>query len=77
MEKREIWHEDPRTKSAALNLLGIFFGFGALFLPFALGALLHWFAATRLLIDAAVLWASVGIFASVLRFPVRLIGPRS
>lgn len=63
-------HEDPRNKSAALNRLGIFFGFGALFLPFALGALLRWLAPTLLLIDAAVLCAAVGIFASVLRFPV-------
>src|ERR1041385_7553423 len=33
-------HTDAKRKSAALNRLGIFFGFGALFLPFVIGALL-------------------------------------
>lgn len=34
-------HDDAGRKSAALNLLGVFFGFGALLLPFTLGALLR------------------------------------
>ena len=34
-------HEDPAAKSAALNLVGLFFGFGALFIPFAIGLLLR------------------------------------
>jgi len=62
-------HADLRRKSAALNLLGVFFGFGALFLPFAIGALLARLAISRLLIAAAVLCAVVGGFAAVLHFP--------
>ena len=34
-------HEDPAAKSAALNRVGLFFGFGALFIPFAIGLLLR------------------------------------
>src|SRR5215469_18138324 len=33
-------HTDAGRKSAALNRLGVFFGFGALSLPFAIGSLL-------------------------------------
>jgi fucose permease len=33
-------HEDSRAKNAALNTLGVFFGFGALFIPFTIGSLL-------------------------------------
>jgi fucose permease len=62
-------HEDPKRKSAALNLLGVFFGFGALFLPFAIGALLAWLSVVPLLVTAAALCAIVGVFAAVLRFP--------
>lgn len=62
-------HDDPKRKSAALNLLGVFFGFGALLLPFAIGALLASFSMGRLLAAAAFLCAAVGVFASALRFP--------
>jgi fucose permease len=62
-------HEDPRRKSAALNRLGIFFGFGALLLPFALGVLLRWFAVTPLLMGAAGLCTLAGVFALFLQFP--------
>ncbi len=62
-------HDDPRSKGAALNLLGVFFGFGALFLPFAIGALLKWLSITALLMGAAALCAAAGVFASALRFP--------
>jgi FHS family glucose/mannose:H+ symporter-like MFS transporter len=62
-------HENPRRKSSALNLLGVFFGFGALFLPFAIGALLAWFSIGQLLAAAAALCAAVGGFAMTLRFP--------
>lgn len=34
-------HEDERGKSAALNILGVFFGFGALFIPLSIGSLLR------------------------------------
>ena len=62
-------HDDPQRKSAALNLLGTFFGFGALFLPFVIGALLASFALSRLLLAAALLTCAAGIFAGCLRFP--------
>jgi fucose permease len=62
-------HEDPRRKSAALNRLGIFFGFGALCLPFAMGALLARLSMATLLLAAAALCAGAGVFASTLRFP--------
>ncbi|HWB95833.1 MAG TPA: MFS transporter [Bryobacteraceae bacterium] len=62
-------HDDPRRKNAALNLLGIFFGFGALFLPFTIGALLAEFSVMPLLIAAALLCAGAGLFAGALRFP--------
>lgn len=39
-------HENESRKSAALNRLGVFFGFGALFIPFTIG----------LLLDVIVLW---------------------
>jgi fucose permease len=47
----------------------VFFGFGALFLPFALGALLAWFSVTSLLFGATLLCAISGVFALLLRFP--------
>ncbi len=62
-------HDDPRRKSAALNLLGVFFGIGALFLPFAIGALLARFPIAVLLDTAAALCAAAGVFAWMLRFP--------
>ena len=62
-------HDDPRRKGAALNLLGVFFGFGALFLPFVIGALVARYSASQLLIATSVLCAAVGVFASCRRFP--------
>ncbi len=62
-------HQDPRRKTAALNLLGVFFGFGALCLPFAIGALLAHFSVTPLLVAAAGLCAAASVFAFALRFP--------
>lgn len=62
-------HDDPKRKGAGLNLLGVFFGFGALLLPFAIGALLARLSVGRLLAAAALLCAAVGVFASGLRFP--------
>jgi fucose permease len=62
-------HDDPKQKGAALNILGVFFGFGALFLPFAIGALLAWFSVGSLLMAAAALCAGAGAFAAALPFP--------
>jgi fucose permease len=62
-------HDDPERKNAALNVLGIFFGFGALLLPFAVGALLARFSIGVLLVAAALACAAAGVFAASLRFP--------
>jgi fucose permease len=62
-------HEDPQRKGSALNMLGVFFGFGALFLPFAIGTLLAWLPIAALLLMASALCALVGVFAVSLRFP--------
>lgn len=62
-------HEDPRRKGAALNLLGVFFGFGALFLPFVIGTLLARYSITRLVIATSVLCSAAGVFAWLQRFP--------
>lgn len=62
-------HDDPRRKSAALNLLGVFFGFGALLLPFTIGALMEVLSARTLLVAAAMLCSATGIYAVVLNFP--------
>ncbi len=62
-------HEDANRKAAALNLLGVFFGFGALFLPFSLGALTSAFGMATLLYAAAILCVLTGGAAAALPFP--------
>jgi fucose permease len=62
-------HDDPSRKNSALNLLGVFFGFGALFLPLTIGSLV------KTLGLPAILWVATGlsvapafVFAPI-RFP--------
>jgi len=62
-------HLEPRRKSSALNLLGVFFGFGALFLPLSLGTLLTHAGVDGLLYGTAILCAAAGCFALMLRYP--------
>lgn len=62
-------HEDPGRKSAALNILGVFFGIGALFLPFCAGALLGTLGIDRLLVASGALCVFAGLFAASLRYP--------
>lgn len=62
-------HDDARRKAAALNLLGVFFGFGALLLPFSMGALTSALGVAGLLYTAALLCVTVSAVAAVLRFP--------
>ncbi|HEX7084980.1 MAG TPA: MFS transporter [Vicinamibacterales bacterium] len=62
-------HDDEQRKAAALNLLGMFFGFGALFLPFSIGALTSTFGIAALLYAAAALCAATAIAAAALTFP--------
>jgi fucose permease len=58
-------HQDAARKGAALNRLGIFFGFGAVFLPFLMGRV----PLLPALTGAAVLSAAVAGFAAMLPFP--------
>jgi MFS transporter, FHS family, glucose/mannose:H+ symporter len=62
-------HDDPRRKASALNLLGVFFGFGALFLPLMFGALLAALGSAALLYAAAGLCIATAAYAALLRFP--------
>jgi MFS transporter, FHS family, glucose/mannose:H+ symporter len=61
-------HEDPKRKNAALNLLGVFFGFGALFIPFTIGALLSALGLTDILFLGAAL-SLVPVIAAWVEFP--------
>src|SRR5690606_6263083 len=62
-------HADKRIEAAALTLLGVFFGFGALFLPFGVGALASAFGVPPLLYAAAGLCAATAAAAATLAFP--------
>jgi len=62
-------NRDERRKNAELNLLGIFFGLGALTVPLGLGVLLERHGLDVVLILAAALCAAVGLTAATLRFP--------
>ncbi len=59
----------PDRRASALNLLGIFFGFGALFTPFFIGSLLAIMGLRLILLSlAALALASLGLFV-VARYP--------
>ena len=62
-------HDDPDAKAAALNLLGVFYGIGALLLPFGVGMLVARVGLAALLFSAAALCLATGLFALALRFP--------
>ena len=62
-------HPEPRVKAAALNRLGVFFGLGALLLPFLIGTLLHRLGLGPLLLGAAGLSVLTGAFSAVPRYP--------
>ncbi len=62
-------HDDPDRKASALNLLGVFFGFGALLMPFSIGALLSRVGLDGLLAAGAVLSAVTTAIAVAPRFP--------
>jgi len=62
-------HEDAARKSAALNLLGVFFGIGALFTPFTMGALLRTLGLNGILGIALALSLVPGALSIVLAFP--------
>lgn len=62
-------HEDPREKNSALNLLGVFFGFGALFLPFVIASLLETFGLLPILALAIALSLAPAALSLALAFP--------
>jgi MFS transporter, FHS family, glucose/mannose:H+ symporter len=62
-------HPDPSRKAAALNLLGVFFGFGALVLPFGIGALVTRLGVGSLLLAGAVLCGVIGLAGLLVAFP--------
>lgn len=62
-------HDDEHRKAAALNLLGVFFGFGALLMPFSVGALTSRFGVPPLVTAGAVLCLAVAVTAAMMSFP--------
>jgi fucose permease len=69
-------HDDPRRKNAALNLLGVFFGFGALFIPFLIGLLLRALGLDEILRGAALLCLLVASHNTLVAFPALRQGQR-
>lgn len=62
-------HDDPPKKNSALNILGVFFGFGALFIPFTMGSLLPLLGIRKILYGAALLILVPAVLSAILRFP--------
>jgi fucose permease len=69
-------HDDPGEKGAALNLLGVFYGIGALLLPFSIGVLLARVGLAPLLLAAATLCLATAVAALALPFPAAKQGHR-
>ncbi len=59
----------PAAKSAALNRVGLFFGFGALFIPFAIGLLLRTAGLRAILLGAAGLCVLVAMANALPAYP--------
>lgn len=62
-------HEDPRQKSSALNLLGVFFGFGALFLPFVIGSVVKTLGLAAILYVTVAMSVAPAVVFGALTFP--------
>ncbi len=62
-------HDAPEARSAALNLLGVFYGIGALLIPLAMGLLLEAADLTAILLAAALLCAAVAIRNALATLP--------
>jgi FHS family glucose/mannose:H+ symporter-like MFS transporter len=54
-------HEDPAAKSAALSRVGVFFGFGAISIPFVIGLLVRAAGLRGILACAAMLCGAVAV----------------
>jgi FHS family glucose/mannose:H+ symporter-like MFS transporter len=63
-------HDEVHAKSAALNVLGVFFGFGALFVPFAIGSALRTLGFGRILFLAMGLSLLPVVLSIPLAFPL-------
>ncbi len=63
-------HEDEHRKSVALNRLGVFFGIGAIVMPFAMSFLMARVGLGGVLSAAAVLCVVLGLGAILLAFPL-------
>jgi fucose permease len=62
-------HEDPAAKSAALNRVGVFFGFGALFIPLAIGLLVRAAGLRGILLGATALCVGVAVANALPAYP--------
>jgi len=62
-------YSDAKQKNAALNMLGVFFGFGALFIPFVIGLLLETLGLGGILHSAALLCLLAAAYSARLAFP--------
>jgi fucose permease len=62
-------HEGEQRKSVALNLLGVFFGFGALFVPFTIGSLVRALGLPGILYIAAAVALTPAILSLPFSFP--------
>ncbi|MFI5176731.1 MAG: MFS transporter [Terriglobia bacterium] len=62
-------HPDPREKASALNLLGVYFGIGALSLPLIMGVGLKVMGLAPILCLAAAISLVTGVAFSALSFP--------
>ena len=63
-------YDDPAAKASALNILGAFYGVGALLLPASVGALLSLVGLVPLMGTAAALCAVTAAATAALAFPV-------
>jgi fucose permease len=62
--------DDPAAKSAALNRVGLFFGFGALLVPFAIGLLLRAVGLRGILVAGASLCLLVAVANALPAYPL-------
>jgi MFS transporter, FHS family, glucose/mannose:H+ symporter len=60
---------EPEKRGSALNVLGVFFGIGAVTIPFLIGSLLSFLGLPNILLVAVVLSLVPLLFFALLRFP--------
>jgi fucose permease len=62
-------HDSPEARSAALNKLGVFFGIGAVLMPFAIGLLLEAASFSAILLAAALVCLLVAVHNTLAPLP--------